>query len=357
MSADLAPAGSAPGTLPASPLRRALSRITGPVLAPGPVAMRNIALAAVVANAVIMMTGAAVRLTQSGLGCPDWPKCTAGSLTPARVPGQTMLNTWTEFGNRLITYPVVAVGIVALIAAWQFRPPGTTRRRRDLVWLAAALPAGVAAQAVLGGIVVLTKLNPAWVAVHFLVSIAIVGAAVMLHIRCQEGTGRPRPLVRTDLRLLGGALTAVTAVMIAAGTVVDGAGPLAGNAAAPRFPLPFTAVTQFHADIGWLMGGLALALAGGLRLSGAPRPAVRRGWAAIGLIAVQGVIGYVQYFGGMPAGLVWVHVCVAVLIWIAVLRLMFALRDRGTAGAEHDPDPVSRETTAARAGEAPAAGA
>jgi cytochrome c oxidase assembly protein subunit 15 len=311
------------------------------VLAPGPAAMRGIAAAAVVANAVIMMTGAAVRLSKSGLGCPDWPRCFAGSLAATHVPGQTTLNTWIEFGNRLLTYPVVAVSLLAFVAAWQFRPPGSVRRRKDLVGLAAALPAGVVAQAVVGGIVVLTKLNPAWVAGHFVLSIAIVGAAVALHVRCQESAGAARPLVRPDLRILGFALVAATVVMIVAGTVVDGAGPLVGNAAAPRFHLSFVGTTQFHADIGWLMGGLAVALALGLTLSGAPRAAVRWSWATIALIAAQGAIGYAQFFGGMPAGLVWMHVCVAVLVWIAGLRLLFALRDRGVVGAEPDEAQVA----------------
>jgi cytochrome c oxidase assembly protein subunit 15 len=278
-----------------------------------------------------MSSGAAVRLSQSGLGCPDWPKCTQHSLAATHVAGQTTLNTWIEFGNRLLTYPVVIVAVIAFVAAWQYRPPATGRRRKDLVWLAAALPAGVVAQAVLGGIVVLTKLSPAWVSVHFLVSIAIVGAAVWLHVRSAEGIGPTRYLVRPDLRVLGGALVAVTAVMVAAGTVVTGAGPHAGNAAAPRYPLPLVDVTQFHADIGWLIGGLAAALVLGLRLSGASRRTMAYAWVMLGLIVAQGAVGYAQYFSHLPAGLVWVHVTTAVAVWIAVLRVFFAMRDRGPA--------------------------
>ena len=242
--------------------------------------MRGLALASVIANAVIMSTGEAVRLSKSGLGCPDWPNCTARSLVAAGTAGQTTLNTWIEFGNRLLNVPLVAIAGFAFIAAWRYRPPGRRRPRRDLVWLAAALPGGVIGQAVIGGVVVLTKLNPAWVAVHFLLSTAILGAAVVLHVRCGEGDGPATPVVRRDLRLIGAALVPVVALMFAAGTVVTGTGPLAGNAAAPRFRLPFVGVTQFHADIGWLLTGLSFALILGLTVSGAPRRAARRELAA-----------------------------------------------------------------------------
>jgi len=291
--------------------------------------MRNWALAAVVANAVIMSTGEAVRLSQSGLGCPNWPDCTRSSIVAAHTAGQTTLNTWIEFGNRLLNFPLVAIAGLTLIAAWQYRPPGSDRRRRDLVSLAAALPGGVVAQAVVGGIVVLTKLNPGWVAAHFMLSTAIVAAAVLLRVRCAEGTGPATQAVRRDLRLIAGTLVAVVVVMFAAGTVVTGTGPLAGNAAARRFQLPFAGVTQFHADIGWLIGGLTFALVVGLRLSGAPPRILRRGYVLAGLVVVQGAIGYAQYFSGLPAGLVWVHVTVAVVTWIAVLEVFLALRDRG----------------------------
>jgi heme a synthase len=192
---------------------------------------------------------------------------------------------------------------------------------------------------------VLTKLNPTAVSIHFLVSTAIVAAAVVLHIRCTEGTKPPRDLARRDLRVLSAVLVAVTAAMMAAGTVVTGTGPLAGNAAAPRYKLPLEGVTQLHADVGWLMGGLALALILGLRLSGAPPRTLRAAWIMIGALALQGVIGYVQYFTHLPAGLVWVHVTGSVLVWIAVLRLFFALRDRGTV-VTGPPGPEMAESRA-----------
>jgi len=157
---------------------------TRPVLAPTPVSMRRLALAGVIADTVIMSTGAAVRLSASGLGCPDWPQCSAADVVASKNAGQTLLNTWIEFGNRLLNFPLVIIAALIFIAAWRFRPDG--RRRRDLVWLGAAQPLGVVAQAVIGGIVVLTKLSPAAVSVHFLVSAAVVAAAVALHMRCAQ---------------------------------------------------------------------------------------------------------------------------------------------------------------------------
>jgi cytochrome c oxidase assembly protein subunit 15 len=311
-----------------APAARALPRrAIEAVLNPSPGAMRAFALAGVICTAGIIATGAAVRLSESGLGCPDWPQCTRGSLVAAHSAGDPMIHTWIEFGNRLVTIAITLIAVVVFVAAWRFRPGG--RRRADLVWLAAAQPAGIVAQAVLGGIVVLTKLNPGTVALHFLASVAVLAAAVALHARCAEGLGPARSLVRADLRLLGYAVVAAVALMLAAGTVVSGTGPLAGAGAVPRFHLPLAGATQFHADIGWLLGGLAVPLAVGLWLTRAPAPAVRLGWALLGLIGMQGVIGYIQYFTGLPAGLVWVHVCGSTLIWIVALRLMFALRDRG----------------------------
>jgi cytochrome c oxidase assembly protein subunit 15 len=240
-----------------------------------------------------------------------------------------MIHTWIEFGNRLVTVVVMAVAVAVTIAAWRYRPAGA--RRRGIVWLAAAQPLGVIAQAVLGGIVVLTHLDPIWVSVHFLLSSAVVALAVVLWTRCAEGDAPARRLVRADLRVLSVAVVPVVALMLAAGTVVTGTGPLAGAADTPRYHLPLAGVTQLHADIGWVLGTLAAVLAVCLQLTGAPLRARRLGWLLLGLVGLQGMIGYSQYFSGLPAGLVWVHVTGSVLIWIVALRLMFATRDRGPA--------------------------
>jgi heme A synthase len=324
---------SEPGGTPGRPVTRhdgtvaSLRRWAGVLLDPTPVVMRRFALAGVITTAGIIATGAAVRLSDSGLGCPDWPQCTRSSLVAAHSRGDPMFHTWIEFGNRMVTVAITVVAVLVFIAAWQFRPHG--RRRRDLVWLAAAQPAGIAAQAVVGGLLVLSHLNPALVALHFLASSAVLAAAVALHVRCTEGTGPARPLARIDVRLQSYAMVVLTAMMLTAGTVVTGTGPLAGAAGTPRFHLPLEGVTQFHADIGWLLGGIALSLAVCLRYSGAPAAAVRLGWLLLAMILLQGAVGYTQYFSGLPAGLVWFHVCGSTLIWIVALRLVFALRDRG----------------------------
>ena len=261
--------------------------------------------------------------------------------------GQTSLNTAIEFSNRMLTYPLVIIAGLTFIACWQYRPGG--RRRRDLVWLSAMLPLGVIAQAVVGGIVVLTKLNPATVAVHYLLSSSILAAAVVLYVRLGEGDGPVRSLVRTDLRVLTALLVGVTALMLAAGTVVTGTGPLAGTVldtnghgkTVPRFHFPLESVTQLHADIGWFIGALAVAVVIGLRFSAAPRSAVRYGWLVLFGLGAQGVIGYVQYFNHLPAGLVWVHVTTSVVLWIWVLRLYLATRTRDPLPSPSAPAPAS----------------
>ena len=319
------------------------------MLQPTQSSLRGLALASVIANAVIISTGAAVRLSSSGLGCPDWPQCTQASVVAAHSAGQTTLNTWIEFGNRLLNFPLVVIAGLTFIACVRYRPDG--RRRSDLVWLSALLPLGVIAQAVVGGIVVLTDLNPAMVSAHFLLSTAIIlTAAVVLHTWVGEGEGPARSLVRTDLRVMAGLLVGATAVMLAAGTVVTGSGPLAGTrvdshgqrSTVPRFHLALENTTQLHADVGWFIGALAVALVIGLRFSAAPRRTVGLGWLVLGWLGVQGVIGYVQYFNHLPAGLVWVHVASSVVLWILVLELYLSTRERMPLG-DRAPEALPRQ--------------
>ncbi|HEX9063954.1 MAG TPA: COX15/CtaA family protein [Streptosporangiaceae bacterium] len=317
------PASVAPPGQP-SLVRRSLA----PLLSPTPLAMRRITLAGLIASALIIPTGAAVRLSQSGLGCTHWPDCTAGSLVAGGDSGDPLIHRWVEFGNRMLTAAIFVVVVAVFIAAWRFRDSGG--RRRDLVWLAAAQPAGIVAQAVIGGIVVLTKLNPFWVSLHYLATLPVIAAAVALYVRCREGRGPATPLVQPVVRLVTKALVAVASLMMIAGTLVTGTGPLAGAGNVPRYHfLGLTQVTQLHADIGWVLGTLAVVLVLVMHLSENPPQAVRLGWIVLGLVALQGVIGYAQYFSGLPAGLVWVHVTNTALIWIAILRLNFAIRDRG----------------------------
>ena len=153
--------------------------------------MRGLALAGVVASAAIIWTGGAVRLSQSGLGCTTWPKCTSASLVAAGVTGDPLIHRWVEFGNRLVTALIFVIAVAVFVAAWRYksRPrqaaarPGLAGRPRS--------PPGSLAQAVIGGIVVLTKLAPFWVSLHFIATLPVLAAAVALHVRCAEGTARP----------------------------------------------------------------------------------------------------------------------------------------------------------------------
>jgi cytochrome c oxidase assembly protein subunit 15 len=330
---------------------RVLSTLIRLVWQPTTRALRGWALASVIANAVITSTGAAVRLSSSGLGCPDWPKCTQTSAVAAHSVGQTTLNTAIEFGNRLLNFPLVIIAGLTFIAFLRYYQRGH-QDRKDLVWLSAVLPLGVVAQAVVGGIVVLTKLNPAMVAAHFLLSTGIIlTSAVVLHARATAldavaGGAPASPPARADLRVLAGVLAAVTGLMLAAGTVVTGSGPLAGTTidshghrtTVPRFHFTLASVTQLHADIGWFIAALAVAVVIGLRYAGGSPRTVRLGWIVLGGLALQGVIGYTQYFNHLPAGLVWVHVSTSVVVWICVLRLFLSTgtglpRPAGPAGA------------------------
>jgi cytochrome c oxidase assembly protein subunit 15 len=311
-----------------------VARLIDAVWRPTSASMRWLALAGVAGNALIMSTGAAVRVSGSGLGCPTWPKCTGDSLVPTHSSEHAAANMAIEFGNRLLTFLVLAVGVAVFVAAVRLRP-----RRRDLLRLAAIQPLSVVAQAIVGGIVVLTDLNPAAVAAHFLLSPALLAAATALWVRSCEGDEPARTLVRGELVWLTRALVGVVFALLIAGTVVTGTGPHAGDVRAPRFGFKIEQVAQLHADIVWATVGLTFALLLGLRLTNAPGLAQRR---AIELLAVemaQGVIGYVQYFTGVPGPLVVAHVLGAALVWIATLRVAFALRVRGGVPAT-EPWPV-----------------
>jgi cytochrome c oxidase assembly protein subunit 15 len=328
-------------------------RLADSIWRPTARALSGWALASVIANAAIISTGAAVRLSSSGLGCPDWPTCTKSSAVAAHSAGQTTLNTWIEFGNRQLTFPLVAIAGLAFIAFLRYYQTHG-KARRDLVWLSAMLPLGVIAQAVVGGIVVLTELNPALVAAHFLLSTAIIlTSAVVLHARAATlaalEAGAPAPVpARADLRALAGLLAGVTALMLAAGTVVTGTGPLAGTktdahghrTTVPRFHFTLESVTQLHADIGWFIIALTVALVIGLRFAGASPRTVRLGWLVLCGLGMQGLIGYLQYFNHLPAGLVWVHVSTSVVVWIFVLRLWLSTGTglpRAASGHVSDP--------------------
>lgn len=308
------------------------------LLGTSPIAMRRISLAAVVTNVAIVVTGGAVRLTGSGLGCPEWPTCTEGSVVPIGGADVAAVHQAIEFGNRLLSFVVLAVALAALLAAVRLRP-----RRRDLVRLAALLPIGVFAQGVIGGVTVLTGLHPLIVAAHFLVSIAIIAAAVALHHRVQREPGPTRSAVRVELRRVQHLVLGVLAVVLTLGTLVTATGPHAGDAQTPRLALDPRLTSQFHADGVFLLLGLTIALWFGLRATEAPVHVRRAATILLGVAAAQGLIGYVQYFTGLPELLVGAHLLGACLVWIAALRLWLTSTVVASPTATH-PVETSRTT-------------
>jgi cytochrome c oxidase assembly protein subunit 15 len=296
----------------------------------------------VVANTAIVVTGGAVRLTDSGLGCPTWPRCTADSFVPT---GQRSGHEVIEFGNRTLTFVLGLVALGTLIAVLRQRP-----RRRPLVRLATAAFLGIPAQAVLGGITVRAGLNPWTVAAHFLLSSALVAVTVLLWWRAGEQSDPPpRRAVRPELLLLGRGLVGVTAVVLVLGTIVTGSGPHAGDAAAARTGFDPATVAPLHADAVMLLLGLTAATALALRATRA-NPAVRRSAVLLlGVELAQGGIGYLQYFTGLPVLLVGAHLLGSQLVWIAALRLLLGMRIREPSGPAEGPVPPEPEPTAAAA--------
>ncbi|MBB2915218.1 cytochrome c oxidase assembly protein subunit 15 [Streptosporangium becharense] len=294
---------------------------------------RGWALTAVIVNVLITVTGAAVRVTGSGLGCPTWPQCTADSFVPVPHDEISPVNMAIEFGNRLLTFLVLLVAVACVVAATRL-----PSRRPDLVRLAWLQPIGVAVQGLWGGLVVHTLLNPFTVSMHFLFSVAMTAAAYVLYIHAREEDGPVRPLVHRGIRALGTALVVAVSVLLVAGVVVTGTGPHSGDELASRFPFDIEAVTRIHVDIAYVVVGLTFALLFALYVTDGP---VRARWAALALLGVelaQGGIGYVQYFLGVPATLVNLHVLGSALVWIGTLHVVFALRAR-------DPRDAPAETT------------
>ncbi|MCX6418343.1 MAG: COX15/CtaA family protein [Actinobacteria bacterium] len=278
----------------------------------------------IVAQCAIVVTGALVRLTASGLGCPTWPDCSDGSLVPVERQAEGF-HKYIEFGNRMLTFALALIIVGALIAAMRNRP-----RRKVLISFAFLLFVGVAAQAVIGGITVLTGLNPLSVASHFLVSAVLIAVAVALYERGNESFDGPRTtLVRKELSLMARALVVVGFVIVVLGTVVTGSGPHSGDSdVVNRFPVDPRVVSWLHADVVMIFVGLSFALALGLRLTQSSPVAQRRVWVLIAIVLLQGLIGYTQYFTGVPELLVAVHVAGACAVWWATLRIPYALRER-----------------------------
>jgi cytochrome c oxidase assembly protein subunit 15 len=285
---------------------------------------------------VIVVTGGAVRLTGSGLGCPTWPKCTDESLTATSAMG---FHGAIEFGNRMLTYVLCAAVGWAIIAARSQKPwrRGLTRLGWAQFWL-------VMGNAVLGGIVVLVGLNPYTVAAHFLLSTALIAVATVMWQRTREGDAEPRPLVGRAVRQLVWILTAATVALIMVGTVVTGSGPHAGDSSdVARMPLDWETISKAHAVLAWIVVTLTFALWFVLKAVDAPKDPLARTRELFLVLLAQGVIGYVQYFTHLPEILVGLHMLGSGLIWIWVLRVLLALRERPVAVADL-PGPSAEVT-------------
>ena len=261
-------------------------------------------------QAGLVLTGGAVRITGSGLGCPTWPECTPGSYTPVPHQAEGQLHAWIEFGNRLLTFALVAVSLAVLIHVLY-------KRRRDLRSLAIGQLLGILGQGVLGGITVLTDLHPLPVAGHLLLSIILIAGAASLYSR-REYLAHPR----TDLDKLTKRISllhiGLTFVVIILGTIVTGSGPHAGDEKAQRFGFDIRVVAWLHADAVIALLGLTAAF---FILVRSDKELVRRIAVFTAIALAQGAIGYIQYFTGIPEILVAAHLLGATLVWIAAWRI------------------------------------
>ncbi|MFJ9579732.1 heme A synthase [Streptomyces sp. NPDC101191] len=306
---------------------------------PSPRVLRRAALSAVVMSVVIIVTGGAVRLTGSGLGCDTWPKCTDDSLI---VTAEQGFHGLVEFGNRMLTYVLSAAVGWAIVAARSAKP-----RRRSLTRLGWAQFWLVMSNAVIGGITVWMGLNPWTVAGHFLAANALLTVAVVTWHRTAEGDTAPKPRVPGPVRKLSWAITGVSALLIALGTTVTGAGKHAGDSSdVPRMPWDWTNAAHIHAVAAWVVCALALAMWLVLRVVDAPDDTRARARDLLIVLLAQGVIGYVQYFTGVPELMVAAHMLGSALLWIAVLRLALSLRERPPVTADIPAQPDAELATA-----------
>ena len=276
--------------------------------------LRPLAWATLIANGVLVVTGGAVRLTGSGLGCPTWPRCREGSFTPH---GAYDVHSAIEFGNRMLTFVLVAIAVATFVAAWQ-------SGRRDLRRIAGLLALGIPAQAIIGGITVLTDLNPWIVSFHLLCSLAIIGLSVVFLQRLDH----PAPVpARGPVVGLAWATFAAAWAVLYVGTVVTGSGPHAGDRQSPRNGLDPLQLSQLHADVVFLFVGLTLGLLFTLHATGASAVARTAVLGLLGLELAQGAIGFVQYFTDLPIVLVGFHMLGAATISAAVTWVLVRVRE------------------------------
>ena len=285
-----------------------------------PTTYARVTLVALLALAAIVVTGAAVRLTGSGLGCPDWPTCAEG-----RIVAPLEYHAMVEFVNRTVT-GLVSLAVMLAVLGSLVRVP----RRRDLTILSLGLVAGVIGQIVLGGLVVLFHLWPPLVMGHFVLSMVLLWNATLLHHRASQPDGvEVRMAVSDDHLAMGRLLVGAAGLAIFLGTVVTGSGPHAGShdgELIERLPFALDTVARLHGISVMLFLALAVATLRSLHRSGVAPAVTRASRLVVGAIVVQAAIGYAQYFLGVPAGLVLLHIAGSVVVWISVLRLVLSMK-------------------------------
>lgn len=277
-------------------------------------ALPSLALLLLISQAAIVVTGGAVRLTGSGLGCPTWPECTPGSYFPVENQVEGTFHSWIEFANRLLTFVLVIFALATLFAVLR-------SGRKDLRILAVGQFLGIFGQGVLGGITVLTDLNPISVASHFLLSTVLIAAATSLHSR------RKRPTVKTGVRgpLNSYSKTHVmwSTLVIILGTIVTGSGPHAGDINAPRLDIRIQDAARMHSLSVIILMLFTIVFYFRKEVSAVTK---RRLMIFFGIALSQGAIGYIQYFLGVPELLVALHLLGTTLVWIAAWRIWLSVQ-------------------------------
>ncbi len=286
-------------------------------------------IANLIAQMAIIVTGGAVRLTASGLGCSQWPACQPGRFTP-QFHEATAAHEYIEFGNRTLTFVLVVLAVaVALVT-------GVRDDRSPAYRFLGLTPLiGVFAQAIIGGVVVLLELNPAWVALHYLVSAGLVWVSTLLLYRSGEGDGAPSPTADRRVTLITWALGTLLVPILLLGAIVTGSGPHGGDdEVAYRFSFDPVFITRFHAGCVWVFLALLVALIYFTRRSRATDETRRAALVLVVVTVTQGLIGYVQYFTSLPAFLVGMHMAGSALLTAATTWLVLTTRTRSEVAGD-----------------------
>ncbi|MCW4353172.1 heme A synthase [Hoyosella sp. YIM 151337] len=302
---------------------------------PSPRTQRIIAILVILTQAGIAVTGSIVRVTASGLGCPTWPQCFPGSFTPVPVEEVATLHQLVEFGNRLLTFVVVAAAIAVVLAVTR------ARRRREVIAYAWIMPLSTLLQAVIGGITVLTGLLWWTVAVHLLVSMAMVWIAVVLYNKISEpDEGTAHRVVPKPLRGLTAVSGVALAAVLVAGTMVTGAGPHAGDPDVDRLEVEIVTLAHLHSQLTVAYVALLIGLTFALFAVAAPRNVIRILYTVIGIAAAQAALGVIQYFMQVPAYLVPIHIAGAAACTAATAALWSSMSVRTTNSLASQPSGV-----------------